>query len=209
MQLTSDFGIWQEGLVWLGKHFFEIFGTLFGLIYIVYSILGDRKLWFYGLVTSAIYVYICFSSRIYADMVINAYYVTVSVYGWIHWKLRAGKEKSNKMPISKVTITQTLLLGITTLVLCSAIFLVLNNLTDSDIALLDSVTTSASIVATWMLARKIMEHWLIWVVVDALSVGLYIYKELYLTAFLFLIYTIMAVAGFVQWRKQWINQTSA
>ena len=66
---------------------------------------------------------------------------------------------------------------------------------------MDAMTTAGSIVATWMLARKILEHWLVWIIVDAVSLGLYLYKELYATSVLFLIYTLVAIAGFYAWRK--------
>jgi nicotinamide mononucleotide transporter len=80
-------------------------------------------------------------------------------------------------------------------------WVVLKNYTDSPVPFADSLATSLSIVATWMLARKILEHWLVWIFVDAFSIGLFWYKGLFPTVVLFIVYTIMAVAGFIEWRK--------
>jgi nicotinamide mononucleotide transporter len=83
---------------------------------------------------------------------------------------------------------------------------ILLNFTDSDVPYMDSVTTAFSIVATWMLARKYVEHWLIWIFVDLFSAGLYVYKNLWATAVLFIIYTVMAAIGYYQWKKDLTHQ---
>jgi nicotinamide mononucleotide transporter len=72
----------------------------------------------------------------------------------------------------------------------------------SSMPFLDAFTTAASIVATWMLARKLIEHWLIWIVIDVLSMGMYLYKGMFFYAFLFVVYTIGAILGYVEWRKK-------
>jgi nicotinamide mononucleotide transporter len=93
-----------------------------------------------------------------------------------------------------------ILLGIM-LVLFFLIGYVLDHYTDSPLPYWDALTTAGSIVATWMLTRKILEHWIVWVFVDLVSMGLYLYRGLYPTAFLFLVYTIMAVVGYLEWRR--------
>jgi len=107
---------------------------------------------------------------------------------------RASREKNKSetshRPISAVAIAMFFLY-----------YFVLANYTDSPLPKADSFTTALSIVATWMLARKMIENWILWVIVDGVSAGLYFYKELYPTAILFVIYTIMAVVGYWQWRK--------
>ena len=89
-----------------------------------------------------------------------------------------------------------------TVVVYGIILYILLNYTDSPVPYMDSMTTALSVVATWMLARKIIEHWIIWVFVDAVSAGLYIYKSLWPTTVLFIVYTIMAVAGYYEWKKK-------
>ncbi len=192
-------------LNYLAEHYVEIIATLAGLAYLFYSIKGDKLLWIFGLVSSLLYVYICYQSGIYADMGINIYYVLVSIYGWIHWTW-FKKHQHKELPICKTRLWQwAVIIGITAL-LFGGIAFILVNFTNSNIPYLDAFTTAASITATWMLARKMMEHWLIWIVVDGMSVGLYYYKNLYPTVILFLVYTTMALVGWYEWKKQWKNQ---
>jgi nicotinamide mononucleotide transporter len=191
---------------WLFGNYIEILATITGLIYLVYSVKGNILLWPFGLITSALYVYVFFMSKIYADMGINIYYVIISIYGWIHWSSGENSEKK-ELPLSRLKLRLGLILGLITLIIFCIIAYFLKNFTDSDIAYWDAFVTAASITATWMLARKIMEHWLFWVVVDGISIGLYIYKGLYPTVLLFVVYTSLAVTGYHEWRKQWKAQS--
>lgn len=193
-------------LQWLTLHYLEVMATLTGFLYLFYSIEEKKWLWIYGLITSGMYVYICFDYGIYADMGINIYYVIVSVYGWIAWTSRNTKTKE-VLHISNTGLKEGLVLLFLTMVSFILIAYILKTFTDSTIPYWDAFTTSASITATWMLARKKIEHWLIWIVVDAISVGLYIYKGLYPTSLLFLVYTILAAVGYIEWRKKWLIQT--
>ena len=194
-------------LNWIFRNYIEILATITGLIYLVYSIKGKVLLWFYGLITSILSVYVFFKSRLYADTGINLYYVIVSIYGWIHWYKR-GNDNKKELPVSRITLKNSLILLIITLLIFLFISYILTKYTDSTVILWDSFITAFSITATWMLARKIMEHWIIWVVVDALSIGLYLYKGLFPTVFLFLVYTILAITGYFEWMKQWKAQES-
>ena len=190
---------------WFVDKHIEIIATITGFIYLLYSIKGDKRLWIYGIITSALYVFVCFEAKIYADMGINVYYVIVSVYGLVHWSGSGSPDKEN-LNISNTKLKEALLLLGFTVIVFFIIGYLLKYLTDSDIPFWDALTTSASITATWMLARKMMEHWLIWIVVDAISVALYIYKGLYPTSILFFVYTVLAITGYIEWRKQWIKQ---
>lgn len=186
-------------------HYLELIATITALIYLYYSIKVDKRLWLYGFISSALYVFICYQSGIYADMGINMYYVLISIYGWIHWTWFSQKQKK-EVPISFTKAPEWIIIILSFVVLYGVIAYVLIHFTDSTIPYLDSFTTAASILATWMLARKMIEHWLIWIAVDGASVGLYYYKQLYPSTVLFTVYTIMAVAGWIQWKKQWNDQ---
>jgi nicotinamide mononucleotide transporter len=196
----------SKAFQWLFDNYIEILATITGLIYLVYSVRGNILLWPFGLITSALYVYVFFMSKIYADMGINIYYVIISIYGWIHWSTGEKSDK-NELPVSRLKLRLSLILGLITLGIFCIIAYILKNFTDSDIAYWDAFVTAASITATWMLARKIMEHWLLWVVVDGISIGLYIYKGLYPTVVLFVVYTSLAVTGYHEWKKQWKIQS--
>jgi len=196
--------IFTKVIWWLLCNSIEVIATITGLIYLVYSVKGNILLWLFGLITSLLYVYVFFQSKIYADMGINIYYVVISVYGWIHWS-KPGKN-ANELPVSKIRLPLGFALLLISIFLFVFIAYILRKYTDSDIALWDAFTTALSIVATWMLARKILEHWLIWIVVDSVSAGLYIYKGLYPTVFLFIVYTSLAILGYIEWHKTWKKQ---
>lgn len=186
---------------WLIGNKIELLGAILGILYIFFSIRQNILTWPTGLLTSALYILVFFQNKFYADMGLQVYYVLISIYGWYYW-IKGKKDKnSNSVPVRWVNKTLWLKLTGITIVLYFAILVVLLKFTDSDVPYMDSFTTALSITATWMLAKKYIEHWLIWIFVDLFSSGLYIYKNLWPTVILFLIYTIMAYLGFIEWKK--------
>jgi len=185
----------------------EILGVLFALIYLYFSIRQNIWLWPFGILTSAFYIYVFYHSRLYADMGLQIYYLVVSIYGWYYWLYGGKSGKKDSLGISFVTLKSGLFLLLLTFVVYWLLLATLKNvprwldIPASQLIYWDAFTTAVSIVATWMLARKIIEQWWVWVVVDAVSMGLYIYKGLYPTAGLFLVYTGLAVVGYFQWKK--------
>lgn len=113
------------------------------------------------------------------------------------------KNDKSELPIARLSkgLFIILILLVFALTIVSGYFL--KNYADSSLPYLDAFTTSASIVATWMLARKMLENWLFWIVIDMVSMFMYIYKELYATAALFLVYTVIAYFGYLKWKKDW------
>lgn len=194
---------------WLSGNYIELFGAVLGIAYIFFSIRQSILTWPVGLLTSVLYVWVFFVSKLYADMGLQLYYVFISIYGWYEWLRGSQPDKHEGLKISRLTSRLGFLLLIVTSSLFLAIWFILNNYTDSPVPLADALATSLSIVATWMLARKILEQWLVWIFVDAFSVGLFWYKELMPTVVLFVVYTIMAVAGYVEWKKEFIAGQAA
>jgi nicotinamide mononucleotide transporter len=134
-------------------------------------------------------------------MGLQTYYVLISIYGW-YWWIRGGRQyKSDSLPVTVISRKLSAILFLIFIFLFAGIWYVLVNYTDSPVPLGDAFTTALSVIATWMLARKIIEHWILWVIADIVSMGLYIYKGLYPTVVLFAIYTVMAVVGYREWRK--------
>ncbi len=198
-------------ITWITHHWLEIFGAIAGIIFVFLEIRQNILLWPVGIVTSAVYIVVFFSSKFYADMSLQFYYLVISFYGWYTWSYgkKGGVDSSIEVttsdsPALAVTVTPRKI--VTALIVAYLlqhliIYLILEYGTDSPIAFWDSLTTSLSIVATWMLAKKYIEHWLIWIFVNIVSLILYIYKGLYPTAILFTIYAIMAVIGYREWRR--------
>lgn len=185
---------------YLNKSYLELSATIFGFIYIYFSIRGDIKLWVFGLLSSGLFTWVFFKSKVYADMGIQIYYVFISIYGWIHWYFYRDQKKE-EIPVKNLNFKQWFIVVAAIVLIFTLIGVFLDNATDSDIPYWDAFTTAAGIVATWMLARKILEQWLIWIIVDFVSVFLYLYKDLYFASVLSVVYTILAIIGFFEWRK--------
>jgi len=183
---------------WIFQNWIEVFGALAGIVFLYLEIKENKYLWPVGILTSLMYIYIFFFLKFYADMALQFYYVAISIYGWILW----NKHKNSKeLPISRLSKDLFYVLALSSCLIYGFILYILLNFTDSPLPYWDSFTTALSIVATYMLTKKILEQWLLWVVVNAVSLGLYIYKGLYPTSILFVFYTILAVVGYIQWRK--------
>lgn len=187
----------------------EYFGVLTGLLYLFLEIKQHRFMWVVGFVTSLIYVFVFYNSKFYADMGLNIYYVLISIYGFIAW-YRENKraDTSNKTNEGEPLLFQHLrarvLLGVTGAFVAIYAILAygLDHFTDSPMPYGDALTTSLGIVATWMLARRIIEHWLFWVGINAICVYLYIKRGLHPTAFLYFCYMVLAVVGYFNWKKK-------
>jgi len=193
---------------WAFSNKVELFGTLFGLIYVWLSIRQSLHTWTAGIITSLLYCWVFFEAKFYAGMGLQGYYLIISIYGL--WSWRRGGDKSSPGETLHVSCTKVNLwvkLFILNLFLTLLMYSLLSRYTDSPIPFGDAFTTSLSIIATWMLARKKIEHWLIWIFIDLISSGLYLYRGLYPTVFLFLVYAVMAVIGYYEWRKELVKGT--
>lgn len=217
---------------WLSNNYFEIFGAVTGIIYVFLEIKQNIWLWPVGIITSAVYIWIFFTGKLYADMSLQAYYLVISILGWYWWikgsGVRAqgtghraqGSERSrtdspveggmesvnSSAETEKLQVTRLIRkTGIILSLVFSALFLVmwiiLDHLTDSPVAAWDSFITSLSIIATWMLARKIYEHWYLWIVVNIAAVILFFTRELYPTVILYVVYCVMSFVGLIEWKK--------
>lgn len=187
---------------WLLGNAIELLGAILGILYIFFSIRQNILTWPTGLLTSILYVVVFFQAKLYADMGLQVYYVFISVYGWYFWLKGKKPKESGQVPVRRTNRKLRWILYLASVVLYVIILYILKNFTDSDVPFMDTLTTALSIVATWMLAKKYIGHWLIWIFVDALSAGLYVYKGLWPTVILFVIYTTMAVLGYIEWKKE-------
>jgi len=193
----------QQVLDWAMLNWVEIIGTCLGIAYVFLSIKQKIATWLVGLLTSVLYIYVFFVSKFYADMALQFYYVWVSIYGWFIWKKGKQTEHGREvMPISCLSKNLVIVLSIISILLWICIYIILKHFTDSPYPIGDSFTTALSIVATWMLAKKIIEHWIIWVIVDFVSLLLYLYKGLYPTSVMFAIYIGAAIWGYFEWKKE-------
>jgi nicotinamide mononucleotide transporter len=188
---------------WIIQHYFELLASALGFIAIFLQIKQNVWYWFVSIIMVSMYIYIYIEAKLYADMSLQVYYLFISFYGWYAWLYGNTNDDQNK-ELRVSSSTKNLIRKLTgiTIILFFAIAWFLIQFTNSDLPYWDSFTTALSFVATWMLARKKIENWLIWIVVDAVSVAIYIYKGLYPTAVLFLFLTFLAIVGYRKWKKE-------
>ena len=190
------------------EQYIEILGTIVGIVYLWLEYKANIYLWLVSIIMPAIYLYIFYVAGLYADFAINIYYLLIAIYGWLAWKygfkLFSLKKENNRVEVLKISSIPKKLwirLFLVYVLLQLLITWVLVTYTNSDVPWLDSFTTSVSIIAMWLLARKYVEQWLVWIIVDVVCVGLYIYKDLYFTSALYALYAIIAVFGYFKWRS--------
>lgn len=186
------------------EHFLEYFGVVSGLIYLILEIFQRPAMWVVGFITSFVYIFVFFFSKFYADMSLNIYYVCISIYGFWQWrKMPAGETASSpEIRFRHLKISLGLSLLGFTMVIYTGIYFILSRWTDSPVPSGDAFTTALSITATWMLARRILEHWWIWVIINLVSLGLYYQRGMYPTSFLFFCYGVLAVVGWINWKRK-------
>jgi len=186
----------------------EIFGTIVGLVYLWLEYKASIYLWIASIIMPAIYIFVYYDAGLYADAGINVYYLLAAIYGWIFWTFGGKKNEKGKLPITHTPTRFILPLTLVFIVAFIIIAWILISFTDSSVPFLDSFTTALSIIGMWMLARKYVEQWLVWIGVDIVSSGLYVYKELNFTAALYALYTIIAIFGFLKWKRIMQSQTA-
>jgi len=194
-------------LSWIETNYVEILGVVFSILYLYFSIRQNILLWPMGIASALLYMVVFFQSKFYADMGLNGYYVVISIYGWFLWR-RGKQEQESGLPVSRLGKKNAVVLLLITTAAFVGIGMVLKEYTDSPVPFWDAFTTAVSFTATWMLARKILENWILWIIVDLVSMGLYLYRGLYPTLLLFAIYTTMAVIGYYKWLRSYQNKST-
>lgn len=196
-------------LAWITANYVEIIGATLGLIFLFLEIKENVWLWPVGLLSSAFYVAIFFSAKFYADMGLQVYYVLISIYGWYKWWRGSDSSEEDDLPIVRVDMRLALTLSLVTVAIFFGIAEVLKRYTDSPVPYWDAFISALSIVATWMLAKKIIEMWWIWVIANFVSLCLYFWKGLYPSVVLFFFYTVLSVTGYYSWKKKLAEQQTA
>ena len=180
----------------------EVLGFVTGLCYLWYEYHASARLWIFSIIMPMIGMVLYFNKGIYADFAINIYYFLIAIYGYVAWTFNFSKKQKEELPISRIKLRAAVVCAVVAAVLWLGISYVLRTYTDSTVPYIDAFTTSLSIVAMWMLARKYVEQWLVWIVVDAVSAGLYFYKGIPFYGMLYAIYTTVAYFGYRRWLRQ-------
>ena len=166
------------------------------IVYVFLAAKGNKVCFLFGFISSAIFVQICFTEHLYFDTIINVYYVVMSVVGWIQWS-----NSGDQLHVKKMPNRLFLLLTLSALLLSIILGYFVDQYTDATLAYVDAFTTVLAVLATWLMVKKVLQNWLIWIIADAVSIFMYAYKDHFPIALLFIIYTILAFYGWFQWNK--------
>ena len=177
----------------------EIFGTLSGIAGVWLTI--KKNIWCFpaGLVNVGLYGILFFKEKLYADAILQLFYIALLAYGWWQWNIKA---EQNEFSIIRIHRKIWIILILTCLTSTAILGFVFSHATDAALPFLDSFLTSASLIAQWMIARKKIENWLVWILADTIYIGMYIYKGLHLTALLYIVFILLAIRGYREWNKK-------
>jgi nicotinamide mononucleotide transporter len=177
----------------------EAAAVLFGIVSVYLSVRENIASWPTAIVNVTLYIFVFQRARLYADMALQVVYIGISLYGWYEW-LHGGRGKS-RLAVSRGTGRLAAVLAGIGLVAAALLGTLLARYTNAALPYLDATTTTTSLIAQWMMARKILENWLVWVSVDVVYIGMFVYKSLILTAGLYAVFLVLSLMGYFQWKR--------
>ena len=179
----------------------EWLAVLTGTLYVILISYKQIIAWLFALISSLLYVYICFNYQLYLESFLQFFYVAMAIYGWLNWKKEINTTTIIKWPIKNHLINiglssiLTLILGFT-----------FSKFTNQANPFTDAFTTVFSLTATFMVTKRVLENWIYWIIIDGVSIFLYSSRALYLTSVLFFIFTLIAVFGYIKWKREFKTQ---
>lgn len=188
-------------ITFLAEHGLDIFTTVLGLIYIWLEYRAHVALWVIGIIMPALDIILYWQHGLYGDAGMACYYTLAALYGLYVWKFRKTKNLKQELPISHMPKRLYLPATVGFFVAWGVVYYILITWTNSNVPVLDSFTNALSFVGLWALARKYLEQWLFWIVVDVVCCVLYIQKGIPFKAGLYGLYVLIAIAGYYKWKK--------
>ncbi|MFH1159844.1 MAG: nicotinamide riboside transporter PnuC [bacterium] len=182
----------------------EIFAVLCGLTSVWFMKKEHILVYPFGIINVLIYIYICFSNKLYAYAGINVFYAGMSAYGWVNWLRKNNRDEH--IQITRLTIKGIVIYAVLIIFFFVLFRFLLDRYTNSEIPSWDAFTTAVYVMAMWLLAQKKIEHWLLWIVGDIISIGMFIWLNLYFSSFQFLVFTVIAIFGFKEWRGKLVGR---
>lgn len=186
-----------EAMSWL-----ELAAVVFAMAYLLLAVRENVLCWLFALLSTAIYTVLFWDVSLLMESALNVYYMAMAVYGWYQWTGGGSKDDSqhHALQVQSMSGRQHAAVVVTIAVLCFASGYLLTEHSGAAWPYVDSFTTWASVITTYLVARKYLQNWLYWIVIDTVSIPLYIERGLHLTALLFVAYVVIAVIGYFKWR---------
>ena len=185
----------------------EWLAVLLAIVYLVLAVRENIWCWPAAFISTAIYIFLFFDVNLYMESFLNLYYLAMAVYGWYQWQKHSANQQQ-RMIVTWPFNKHLLLIAVTFILVLLSAYL-LNNYTNQDFALIDSFTTWFALLATYMVTQKILENWFYWIVIDSISIYLYVAKGFALTSVLFFIYIVLAIVGWLTWKRHHEQQLSS
>ena len=185
--------IFGQQVTWI-----EIAGTVFGIVGVWLTLKKNSWCFPAGLVNVGLYAVLFYDEKLYADAALQLFYIGLLIYGWRKWHAWDAQKEFITTTTGRKLWIQLLAVNIASTIVIGTFFM---NYTDASLPYLDLFLTSMSLIAQWMIAKKKIENWLVWIVADIAYVGMYLFKHLYLTAGLYFIFIVLAVFGYKEWKK--------
>ena len=194
----------------------EICAVLLALAYVILAIQQRRICWLAAIISATLYVHIFWQVALYLEALLQVFYIVMALYGWSAWGRQQPRDHSHNHNHSKSQSQIQTWTGQQHLIACTAVISLslilgwgMQTWTDAALPFFDAATTVSALLATWMVTQKLLENWLYWIAINAVSIGLYLARDLSLTAVLFAGYVILAMVGYHTWRTQWLRQQAA
>ena len=179
----------------------EIIAVIFGLLSVWYAKKDNILVFPTGLVSTSIFVYLLWKWTLWGDMMINGYYFVMSIYGWYHWTRKKGN--TDEFPISKISSSEkriAIILFIFTVAFVVSVYYYFDKFT-TWYAYIDTFITGIFFVGMWLMAKRKVENWIFWIVGDVISIPLYFAKGYTFTSFQYIVFTVVAIFGYLEWKK--------
>ena len=194
--LFSQYSSYSESFIFL-----ESFAVGMNILSVIYAKQNNILVYPTGLIGTGIFVYILFNFSLLGDMIINGYFFFMSIYGWYYWSRKKDDEFINNVSrLEKKEFTQLILLALGSLIFIYFLYVQFDKW-NSWTAYVDNITTAIFFVAMWLMARRKIESWIFWIIGDLITVPLYFYKGLTISSLQYIIFTVLAILGYISWKK--------
>jgi nicotinamide mononucleotide transporter len=183
----------------------EMLAVFLSVSYLLLAIKQNLWCWFAAFFSTLIYSILFFDASLLMDSALNIFYLVMAIYGWYSWKYGNIKAQDEELKITTYGIKKNIKIIVILTFISIILGYIMANYTSADFAYLDTFTTVFAVFSTYMLTKKVLENWIYWVVIDSVSIYIYIHKAFYITAVLFVIYTILAYLAYIKWKKEYKN----
>lgn len=195
---------------WLAAHgssCLEAVAVVFGIVSVYLSTRENIWSWPTALVNVALFTVLFLRSGLYSDTGLQVVYFALSVYGWYEWLY--GGAGHTAIAVSRTSTRAWIILAVIAVVMWGALGAITSRLPGTALPYVDAATTTVSLIAQWMMTRKQLENWVLWIVVDVVYIAMFVFKGLYLTAVNYGVYLVLAVMGYVSWKRSLAAESAA